>query len=111
MEPGDQIGDRRSGAHRLAVGRAGYGHEAAHRLRDEIEGGPVAIRSSRAEPADIGVDEIGPQFSQTRLAEPHRFQNAGPVIPVLCSKRHRPSVFGFYIANDILVVNLTHHAE
>ena len=43
VQAGDQVGDRRAGAHGLLIGRAGHAHEAAHRLGDEVERRPVDV--------------------------------------------------------------------
>jgi len=57
LEAGNQVGDRRPGPHWRPIRLAGYAHETAHRLGDEIEGGPVAIGSAVAEAGDVAIDE------------------------------------------------------
>src|SRR5262249_21946389 len=59
VQSGDEIGQWWAGPQRRAVRHAGHGHEAAHRLRDEIEGRAVAIGAARAEAADVAIDKIG----------------------------------------------------
>src|SRR6516165_7534887 len=80
VEPGDQIGDRRAGAHRRAVGLAGDAHEAAHRLGDEIEGRAVAISPAGAKAGDVAIDESGVECREPRRVEADAGQYAGAEI-------------------------------
>ena len=59
VRAGDQVGQRRRGARRrLALG-AVDAHEAAHRLRDEVERRPVAVRAVVAEAGDVATHDVG----------------------------------------------------
>jgi hypothetical protein len=80
MQARDEIGERWAGPQRRPVRRAGHAHKAAHRLRDEIEGRPVAIGAARAEAADVAIDEIGLELAQAGFAEAHLREHAGAEI-------------------------------
>ncbi len=80
VEPGDEVADRRAGAHGLVARLAGDAHEATHRLGDEVEGRAVAIGAADAEAGDVAIDEVGLELFQPRRAEPHLVEDAGAVI-------------------------------
>ncbi len=80
VEAGNQIAHRRAGPHRRLIRRTVHAHEAAHRLGDEIEAGPVAIRTGGAEPGDAAAHQARVDFAQARLVEAHRGEHAGAVV-------------------------------
>src|SRR5689334_7266955 len=80
IEAGDQIADRWAGTQRRPVGFAGYAHETAHRLSDEIERGTVAVRPAFAKPRDVATDETGLEDLEPRVVEPQAGENSGSKI-------------------------------
>ena len=80
LKAGDQIGDRRPGAHRRAIGLAGHAHKPAHRLGDEIEGGPVAIGSAGAKAGEAATDQRGVQRLEPSPVKAHRRHDPGSEI-------------------------------
>ena len=77
VKPRHQIGDRLGRAQRRLVGGAVHAHEPAHRLRDEVKGGPVDIGPGGAEAVDAGHDQPGIEAVQFLLREAHPRQHAG----------------------------------
>ncbi|MCY1536664.1 hypothetical protein D9M68_721280 [compost metagenome] len=76
----DQVADGRARAHGRIVLAAVQAHESAHRLGDEIEGGPVAIRTGGAEAVDAAMNDVRTQRFQGIVAETHLFHDAGTVV-------------------------------
>src|SRR6185436_20312910 len=69
IEPGDEVRDRSTRAHRCAVLLAGRRHEARHGLGDEVERWPVRVRAGRAVAVDGGHYQSRVDLIEARLAE------------------------------------------
>ena len=74
---GAHIADRQADAHRSALLRAGYAHEAGHALRDLIDAGPISVRSIAAKAGDVRVDQTRVRLFERVIAEAHVLHGAG----------------------------------
>ena len=87
---GDRVGQPERRQRRRAVGLAGGGGEAAHRLGERAEAGPAGVRAELAEPADPGQDQAA---GWRAAARPGR----GPSVPACragssrSARRRRPA--------------------
>src|SRR6266571_3054991 len=61
----------------MALGLAGQGHEAAHRLAKRIERGTIAVRAVLAEARYRHQDDAGVQCAQPLVVEAHGSHHAG----------------------------------
>ena len=77
VEPRDEVPDRGAASHRLAVRSAARRHEAAHRLGDEVERGPLRIGSGGPVPVHARDDEAGIDRLDPVGAEPHPREHPG----------------------------------
>src|SRR5206468_3665900 len=95
VQRGVAIDHRRRGADRMALGLAGQGHEAAHRLAKRIERGTIAVRAALAAhhwrmPACLlaagwlDLDDLGAEIRHEHAAarpglEPRKLEHANAV--------------------------------
>ena len=80
IEAGDHVGERERRQHRLAVGKAGAGGKAAHRLDQGAEAGQRRVGPGLAEARHPHDDEARIAPVQDTRAEPHLLQRAGAEI-------------------------------
>ena len=81
VDAGDHVGERQRRQHRLAVGKAGAGGKAAHRLDQRAEARQLSVRPGLAEAGHPHDDQLGvARLSSTSGAEPHLLQRAGPEV-------------------------------
>ena len=78
LEPGDEVEERDAHLRRRPVRLTGDRHQAAHRLREEVVGGP--IRVGTAEPADAGDDQPRVRGAQRICAEAEPRGRGGAVV-------------------------------
>src|SRR5262249_2461243 len=69
IDPGKNVGDRHAGAGRLAIGRPGYIHDAAHALRHQVVAGARRIRSGLTEAGDRAIDEPRVHLGEALVVE------------------------------------------
>ena len=81
-DAGREVRHRHTGAHRCAVlaGLLAHHHRAAVGFGDDVAAGQVGPRPGKAEPADLGVDQVRPQGGQGLVAEPQPLRHARPVV-------------------------------
>ncbi len=79
-EAGGDVADRHADARGRAVGMAREAHEAAHRLRNQVEGGSLAHRARVPEPRRNGVDERRPARVQRRPPVAEALEHARPEV-------------------------------
>ena len=77
VEPRDEVPDRGTASHRLAVRGAARRHEAAHRLGDEIERGPLRVGSGGPVPVHARDDEARIDRLDPIRPEPHLREHPG----------------------------------
>ena len=66
--------------HRRAAGIAGDAHHARHRLRHQVEAGPLGPRPGLAEAGDAGVDQPRIDRLQRLVVDAEPLRHAGPVV-------------------------------
>src|SRR5439155_16396520 len=78
---GEEVADAGPGFDRLAVGGAGDAQEPAHRLGDDVEGGPGGVGALTgagiAETPDSGVDEPGVDLRQYLVSQAETLHHPG----------------------------------
>ena len=77
VEPADHVADAHANAEWRLVGVAVEAHGAAHRLRDGIDGGVLAIGACLAVAAEGGVNEPWVFSAQGFVAQPEAVHGAG----------------------------------
>src|SRR5262249_36593740 len=76
IDAGEDVRDWNAGAGRLAVGRAGEAHEAAHALRHQVVAGARRIGAGLAEAGDRAIDQMRVLGRETFVVEAELFEPA-----------------------------------
>ena len=74
------VGERHPGLRRRTAGVAGDAHHAAHRLRDQVEAGPLRPGTGLAEAGDAGIDEARVVGAERRVVDAEARRDARPVV-------------------------------
>jgi hypothetical protein len=74
------VGERHSGLRRRTAGVAGDAHDAAHRLRDQVEAGPFRPGPGLAEARDAGINEARVAGAERRVVDPEARRDARPIV-------------------------------
>ena len=80
VDPGREIGHGHAVTQRGASRHAGDAHQPAHGLRHEVEAGPGAVGTGRAEARDRAVDEAGVGVRKVLVGETLALHGARPHI-------------------------------
>jgi hypothetical protein len=80
VRAGDHVRDRRRGAHPGSGWIAVHAHEAAHRLRDEVERRAVGVRAVETEAGHVAAHEVGLDRPQRVAPEAHPVHHARAVV-------------------------------